>query len=175
MIGQPTNDTSSAQTEMVISLIVNAWAAQNKSVTTFFNKHSDDAYMGEIAPGRNRAVYLLGHLVSVNDGMLPLFGLGKRLFPELEEAFVKNADDPSIKFPSMIELRKYWETLNKTLADHFAAMTPQQWLSKHEAVSEEDFLLAPQRNKLNVLIGRTNHQSYHSGQFHLLNVKEIAV
>lgn len=47
-------------------------------------------------------------------------------------------------------------------------MTPQQWMEKHSRVSEEDFTADPLRNKLNVLIGRTAHQSYHTGQLAFL-------
>jgi len=48
-------------------------------------------------------------------------------------------------------------------------MTSEDWLSRHTSVSEEDFAADPLRNKLNVLIGRTNHESYHLGQANLLN------
>ena len=92
MINQTTTNPSIAQTEMMVSLIVNAWANQNKTVTNYFNKYQDAAYLGEVAPGRNRAIYLLGHLISSNDSMLPMFGLGEKLYPELEEAFLKSPD-----------------------------------------------------------------------------------
>jgi len=36
------------------------------------------------------------------------------------------------------------------------------------AVSDEDFSKEPHRNKLNVIINRTNHMSYHLGQLILL-------
>jgi len=56
----------------------------NKNVAKFFNKYDEASYINEVAPGRNRAVYLLGHLIAVNDGMITLFGLGEKLFPEYE-------------------------------------------------------------------------------------------
>ena len=71
-------------TEQVITLVINTWTSRNKAFTDFFNKYQDADYLNEVAPGRNRAIYLLGHLIATNDGMIPLFGLGEKLFPELE-------------------------------------------------------------------------------------------
>lgn len=42
---------------------------------------------------------------------------------------------------------------------------------KHSAVSEEDFAKEPHRNKLNLLLNRTNHLSYHHGQLVFLKEK----
>jgi hypothetical protein len=42
-------------------------------------------------------------------------------------------------------------------------------MDRHTAVSEADFALNPSRNKLSILISRTNHQSYHLGQLNLLD------
>jgi len=44
------------------------------------------------------------------------------------------------------------------------SMSPSDWFTKHSAISAEDFEKEPHRNKLNILINRTNHQSYHMGQ-----------
>ena len=159
-----------AALEQVIRQVINSWAAQNKSVTTFFNKYDEAAYMQEVAPGRNRAIYLLGHLLAANDGMLPLFGLGEKLYPEFYAQF-QIAPDKSVEtLPSVAELKQQWETVMATLADHFQKMTTQDWLGKHNSISAEDFEREPHRNKLNVLLGRTNHQSYHLGQLNLLSV-----
>jgi len=157
-------------TEQIIQQIINAWLAQNKAITDFFIKYSDEAYLKEVAPGRNRPVYLLGHLIASNDGMLPLFGLGEKLFPQYEAIFIKSPDKTVADIPAIATLKNDWEKLSNTLNDHFSKMTTADWLSKHTAVSDEDFAKEPLRNKLNVLIGRTNHQSYHRGQINLLNV-----
>jgi len=44
---------------------------------------------------------------------------------------------------------------------------PDEWFAKHSAVSAEDFAKEPHRNKLNILVNRTNHHSYHLGQTRL--------
>jgi dihydrofolate reductase len=47
---------------------------------------------------------------------------------------------------------------------HFSKMTSADWLSRHTAVSEEDFVKEPMRNKLNIVISRTIHLASHMGQ-----------
>lgn len=162
------------ESENIIKLVVNMWSSRNKAFSDFFNKYQDEDYLAEVAPGRNRAIYLLGHLIATNDGMIPLFGLGERLFPELE-MFSGNPDRSFEINASVHELKTKWESLNNVLTTHFSKMTVSDWLGKHTAVSSEDFAKEPHRNKLNVFLGRTNHQSYHLGQLNLLTVKELAV
>jgi hypothetical protein len=47
-------------------------------------------------------------------------------------------------------------------------MAPLDWLKKHAAVSEEDFIKDPTRNRIAVLESRTAHAMYHAGQVRLL-------
>ncbi len=141
------------QTRQIIQQILNSWRAQNKVVTDFFNKYENDYYNTEVAPNRNRAIYLLGHLIAMNDGMFPLFDIGERLFPELEFIFITNPDRAIAEIPDIEELRMKWAELNETLADVFDKMDPDEWLERHTRVSEIDFAKDPLRNRLSVLIG----------------------
>lgn len=152
----------------IIRQVISQWTSHNKGVASFFAKYEDQAYDQEVAPGRNRAIYLLGHLIAANDGMLPLFNLGQKLYPELYETFQLSADRAVENMPSIQELKQKWETVIATLSGHFHAMTPEDWMSRHTSISPEDFEREPHRNKLNVLLGRTNHQSYHLGQLNLM-------
>jgi hypothetical protein len=43
-------------------------------------------------------------------------------------------------------------------------LSTEDWLSRHTAVSEEDFAKEPHRNKLNILVSRTTHLAGHTGQ-----------
>ncbi len=171
MTDELTLDPAVAQTTQVINLVINTWKAQSNVVTAFFNKYDDAVYLNEVAPGRNRAVYLLGHLVAASDSLLPLFGLGDRTFPKLERLFTTNPDLTFDTIPTVAELKQNWETVNIALTAHFEQMQPEEWLDKHTKVSDEDFALEPHRNKLNVLISRTNHISYHAGQLALMPIR----
>jgi hypothetical protein len=59
--------------------------------------------------------------------------------------------------------------VNAKLNRHFEATEIDGWLSRHTAVSSDDFVKEPHRNKLNVVVNRTGHMAYHIGQLRLLN------
>jgi hypothetical protein len=104
--------------------------------------------------------------------MLPLLGFGQKLYPQLEEPFIKSADKSGHAFPPAPELRKYWNEVNNHLNRHINQLQPEGWLARHNSVSEEDFAKEPHRNKLSVLISRTTHMSYHQGQLAWLKKKK---
>ena len=160
----------------ILGLVKNSWNMQTKAVTAYFSKYDTGFYQEEVAPGRNRAIYLLGHLVASTDGLLPLLGLGEKLYPELEAVFLTSPDSRvnDAASPSLETLKGYWDNVLRTLAGHFAGMSAAQWLEPHTRVSAEDFALDPKRNKLNVLISRTVHTGYHMGQLVLLKQAEPA-
>lgn len=68
----------------------------------------------------------------------------------------------------MTDLRHSWKEVNDSLDSNFNRLTLNEWLERHTAVSEEDFKNEPHRNRLNVVINRTNHLAWHYGQLLLL-------
>ncbi|MBY0479540.1 MAG: DinB family protein [Chitinophagaceae bacterium] len=159
------------QLQLLIKITVTAWDAQNKYLNSLITELSDEQLQHEIAPGRNTGIYLLGHLIAVSDAMLPLLGFGERLFPALEEVFIKTPDKSGQVMPAVAELKEQLTAVNAALAKHTQSISANEWLSKHSAVSPEDFAKEPHRNKLNVLISRTNHMANHIGQMLLLKEK----
>ena len=129
---------------------------------------SDEQLALEISPSKNTGHYLLGHLIAVNDNILPLLGLGQSLYSELVEVFIKNADKSGLEKPTISQLRKQWHVVNKLLLEKIELLTYEQLLEKHTSVSNEDFAKEPHRNKLNVVLSRANHLAYHVGQIALL-------
>ena len=91
--------------EQIIALLRNAWRTQTNAVSEYFKKYPDDFYDREIAPGRNKATYILGHLISTNDGLLPLFGFGNKLYPELDLFFTPNTSWRYDDFPPVADLK----------------------------------------------------------------------
>jgi hypothetical protein len=158
--------------ELFIKMVLDAWNVHVKRADDLFNSLSDEQLMKEIAPGRNRGIYLLGHLAAVHDKILPLLGLGNQLKPEWYNIFVENPDKTIANIPAMADLRLFWNEVNKSLSKHFIKLTPTQWFQKHNSVSEEDFIKEPHRNKLNLVINRTNHLSSHLGQLLYLKGKK---
>lgn len=158
---------------LFVKMAVSAWQTQISRMNDLLEKLSDEELQQEVAPGRNTATYLLGHLTATNDHLLPLFGFEESLYPELENIFLSQPDKSGIAKPSVQELRKYWANVNAKLAEHFNKMQPGDWFTKHTAVTEEEFAKEPHRNKLNVLMNRTSHQSYHLGQLNFLVKRPI--
>lgn len=152
------------QQDLVIKMILAEWHKQNTRVDKLLETLSDDQFAAETAPKRNSGIYLIGHLAAVNDAMLPLLGFGAKLHPELEAVFLTNPDKSGLDKPSLDVLKGYWNEINATLTRHVNAMKASEWFTRHTAVSEEDFAKEPHRNKLNIIINRANHQSYHLGQ-----------
>lgn len=152
------------QHQLFVKMALDAWNVQLDRTTKLFDFLSDEQLRQEVAPGRNSGIYLLGHLTAVHDNLLPLLGFGQRLFPQLEDVFVKNPDKSGLEKPAPKDLRNYWNEVNRSLSQHFNALTLDQWLQKHSAVSDEDFEKEPHRNKLNVVLNRTSHLANHLGQ-----------
>jgi uncharacterized damage-inducible protein DinB len=125
---------------------------------------SDEALHKEVAPGRNRIYYLVGHLAAVNDRMFPMLFAGNRLHPELDEPFLAQPDRKMPDSHSPADLKQALKEVNEKLTEAFEKFRPEEWLQRHSAVSEEDFAKEPLRNRLAVLTSRTNHVSFHLGQ-----------
>jgi hypothetical protein len=60
---------------------MNAWKQNIERAGKIFSGRSTADLQQEVAPGKNRLIYLWGHLTAVHDAMLPLLGLGPRLLP----------------------------------------------------------------------------------------------
>ncbi len=157
--------------DLFAKMILVAWESQNTRTTKLINSLSDDQFLSEVSPGRNRGIYLLGHLTAVNDSLITLLGLGEKLFPQYENIFIKNPDKSGIGMMDVAELKESWNKVTEFLKSRFKQMSSEDWFKRHMSVSDEDFAKEPHRNKLNVLISRTSHEAYHHGQLVLLQSK----
>ncbi len=152
------------QSAIFIEMAIKAWNVQISRADKFFDSLADADFEKEIAPGKNRVIYLLGHLVAVNDGMISLFGLGDRGFAKYDDVFVKNPDRSIASLPEGKTLRDEWKRSNAQLSSLFSKMTPADWFGRHNSMTDEDLKKEPSRNKLSVLLNRTSHVAYHLGQ-----------
>ena len=154
--------------QTLLKMIFDRWNASIKNCETLLNSLTDEQLQKEIAPNKNRGVYLLGHLIAVHDDMLILLDMGEKLYPDLHKTFIDAPDKTIEKIPSAKELRDYWSKQCEVLKQKFDRLQPDEWLKKHTAVSAEDFAKEPHRNKLNIIVTRTSHLQYHMGQLQLL-------
>jgi hypothetical protein len=154
--------------ELFVATAVSSWKQVIGRLNEAVASLTDEQLQRQIAPNKNRAIYIVGHLIAVNDRLLPMLGLGERLHPELDDVYLTNPDRKLPDPLSTADLKKAWSEVHNKLAAGFEAMTPKQWLDRHGAVSEEDFVKEPLRNRLAVLASRTNHVSFHGGQLVLM-------
>src|SRR5665213_4557250 len=161
-----------AEQEMIfVKMTLNNWHEQLTRAGKLIDSLSDAELAQHVAPNRNTGKYLLGHLTAVHDGLFPLLGSGDKLYPELEKPFISNPESAQLPGPDLQQLRKYWDSVNQALSSKFNALTTEEWLDRHNAVTPEDFIKEPHRNRLNVLLSRTSHLSYHRGQLVFLQKK----
>jgi hypothetical protein len=161
--------TAADTTVTFVKMILDRWYASIINCDTLLDSLTDEDLQKEIAPGRNRGIYLLGHLIAVHDDMLLLLDMGEKLYPELNEPFIKFPDKKTDLIPKASELRTFWTKQSEFLKQKFDNLKPEEWFEKHMAVSAEDFAKEPHRNKLNIIVTRTSHLQYHLGQLQLLN------
>jgi uncharacterized damage-inducible protein DinB len=150
--------------EMLSRTVLNSWKLVIDRFNEAITSLSDEQLERQVAAGRNRVRYLVGHVTAVHDRMFPLLGIGERLHPELDEAYITSPDRALPDPVSVTNLKKAWGEVNQKLTSAFETFTPKDWLEKHSAVSDEDFAKDPTRNRLAVVMSRTNHASFHMGQ-----------
>ena len=154
--------------DTMVKMAMSAWDSHVTRTTNLLKELSDDQLSKEVAPGKNTGKYLLGHLVAVHDALNDIMGLASREHADLDKAFIMHPDKQGLAMPEISVLREYWDDVHQKLNSALQSMQPDDFFKRHNSVSDEDFIKEPTRNKLNVLISRTNHLSYHLGQLQLL-------
>jgi hypothetical protein len=149
---------------LLAAVALNSWKSAVERADRLFSALTEEQLMTEVAPGKNRLIYLWGHLTAVHDRMLPLLGFGERLHPEFDVLFLSNPDKTIPELPPVKEIKSAWNEVNGRLLTGFASLSPSEWLEKHTSVSEEEFAKDPLRNRFAVLLSRTNHLAFHLGQ-----------
>src|SRR6266849_1221396 len=134
-----TGDGAMGHDGACITLGLKAWKTQIDRADKLFGTLSSDEVLREIAPGRNRLLYLWGHLTAIHDAMLPLLGLRERLHPEFDVAFVSRSEEHTSELQSHEQVRRAWNAVNAELWKGFEKMSWSDWVQRHSGVSEEDF------------------------------------
>ena len=85
--------------ELSVKVAINSWRLVLERVNKTLSNLPDDQLLKEVAPGKNRVIYLWGHLTAAHDAMFPILGLGERLHPELDAIFISSPDK---RHPSLL-------------------------------------------------------------------------
>jgi hypothetical protein len=155
--------------QALVTSTLNSWKSTLERADKLFFALTDEQLQKEVAPGKNRLIYLWGHLTAVHDRMLPLLSLGERLHPEFDALFLTNPDRAMPDLPTAQEIKKSWDEVNGKLLAGFERLSAAEWLQKHASVSEEDFAKDPSRNRFAILLSRTSHVAFHLGQTALIS------
>jgi hypothetical protein len=150
--------------ELLCTTALNSWKQVVDRFDHILEPLTNEQLQKQVAPGKNRLFYLVGHLTAVHDRLFSMLGLGDRQHPELDEPYITNPDKKLTDPVSAADLKTAWAEVNRELTSAFEKLTPEEWLQKHTAVSDDDFAKDPMRNRLAVMISRTNHLSFHTGQ-----------
>ena len=126
--------------EIFVKMVLLAWQTQNTRVNKLLESLSDEELLQETAPGRNTGIYLLGHLVAINDTLFKLLNLGERLYPELDIIFIESPDKSGMAMPSVDVLKNYWKEINTKLTDCFNKMQPAEWFMRHTVLYQKKIL-----------------------------------
>ncbi len=147
----------------LVEAALKTWQQGVDRATKLFGGLDEAGLQREIAPGKNRLLYLYGHLTAVSDVMFAQLRLGERLHPEFDELFLK-APDKTVELPSGAVVKAAWDEVHGRLKVEMAKLSPADWVERHAVVSEEDFAKEPHRNRFAMLLGRTGHLAFHLGQ-----------
>jgi hypothetical protein len=150
--------------DLLVQTVVASWKQIIDRLDRRFTPLNDEQFQQQVAPDKNRLFYLLGHLTCVHDRMLPLLGIGERLYPQLDEVYITNPDRALADPLTAADLKKAWSEVNVAITSAVERFSANEWLKKHSAVSEQDFIKEPLRNRLALFLSRTNHASFHAGQ-----------
>src|SRR5580700_10972226 len=94
--------------ELSVKVAINSWRLVLERANKTLLNLPEDQLLKEVAPGRNRLIYVWGHLTAVHDAMFPILALGERLHPELDAIFISSPDKTRPQLPAVGELRKCW-------------------------------------------------------------------
>jgi hypothetical protein len=123
----------------LIDSALRGWKSNVERADKLFGGLSPGQLEQEVALGKNRLIYLWGHLAAVNDGLLPMLGLGERLHPEFDGMFISNPDKSVQLTISGQSLKVAWQEINQKLWEGFSKFSASDWAHRHTAVSEQDF------------------------------------
>ena len=110
------------ETSLIDSALRN-WRSNVDRAGKLFGNLSQEQLLQEVAPGKNRVIYLWGHLTAFNDALIPLLGFGARIHPELDLMFVSNPDRtvPTILLGE--DLKIIWQETSQILWTGFSKLS----------------------------------------------------
>src|ERR1700736_4225631 len=117
----------------LIDSALRAWRFNVERAEELFGGLSPEQLEREVAPGKNRLIYLWGHLAAVNDRLLPFLGIGDRLHPEFDGMFISSPDKSVPLTVSGQSLKAAWQEINQNLREGFSKLSASGWGERKRA------------------------------------------
>src|SRR5260370_42052679 len=89
--------------KMTTDVALRTWQQVITRVDNLCSQRNEDQLAAEVAPRRNRLIYIWRHLTAIHDAMFPILRVGERLHAELDLPFVSQPDK-SVKLPLAVEI-----------------------------------------------------------------------
>src|SRR6202163_5113284 len=115
----------------LIDSALRGWKSNVEQAEKLFGGLSPGQLEQEVAPGKNRLIYLWGHLAAVSDGLFPLLGIGERLHPEFDGMFISNPDKSVPLTVSGQSLKAAWQEITRNLWEGFSKFSASGWPTRH--------------------------------------------
>lgn len=151
--------------EITVKMILSQWQLATQRLSATIEELTNQQLETQVAKDRNTGVWIITHLIIVNENILKVTGFGETkqetLVEQLANGIVLNAS----------ELRAVWKETTERISTIIANVPAERWLQKHTSVSEEDFAKDTTRNNLMIVLSRLMHMMYHAGQLGLLKTK----
>ncbi len=112
--------------EVLIPAAISSWEQVVSRVGTLCLSCTEEQLLVEVAPGKNRIIYLWGHLTAIHDAMFSVLRLGERLHPELDAVFIAQPDR-SMPLPTSAGIARCWKSIHTEL--RFAIHGPKAELN----------------------------------------------
>ena len=109
-----------------IDAAISSWQQVVARVGALCLTLNEEQLLVEVAPGRNRVLYLWGHLTATHDAMFSVLRLGERLHPELDAIFIRQPDR-SMPLPTSADIAKSWDAIHTALLSRFTTLGPHEW------------------------------------------------
>ena len=119
----------------LIDAALRGWKSNVERIDKLFGTLSPEQLEQQVTPGKNRLIYLWGHLTAVNDGLWPLLGIGERLHPELDAMFISKPDRSVELTVTAQSLKSAWDKINQKLWGGFSKFSPADWAGRRSRSS----------------------------------------
>src|SRR5580692_4898335 len=106
--------------QALVTAALSSWKGNIDRADRLFSALSEEQLQKEVAPGKNRLIYLWGHLTAVHDRLLPLLEIGPRLRPEFDDIFITSPDKTVVQLPTAAEIKSAWDEVNGKVLAGFA-------------------------------------------------------